>query len=423
MTQKIDAALEAPQGKPRLREMVKGKRVGLVVSDEFRAGLQELIAERMMKEIFAGQPQSLHVFIATGTHSPEIYASNLIPAIEKSAQVLGKRVPIRPNECDSGEHVYIGDTELGTPAEVWLAWLETEVRVYGHESKHHYMNGYSVIDKQLCPGLSSRRCVASTHKHALKDGLSAAGRNPHHTITERRENPFAEDNRAVRLLADRHLIVDGELKNVGPLPTFLLDMISTSTSIDWIMAGDPEWVSRHMVTAADNLAGVVLPKTKYVVISPGGPPACNALYGVQNCFDMALKFAIEDGGEALILAPCAGRPDLPEEVKGLAPDAKSKTLFWDNLVAWRSRSLGDWDGWVQDHFELYLWKTDRVLKLQKEKRVKLYLYSELPDEKVTPGGFIPVRDPNAWIAERAARHDGRVSAIDDGNKMLVIPEG
>ena len=37
MIQKIDAALEAPQGALRLRELVRGKKVGLVVSDEFRA--------------------------------------------------------------------------------------------------------------------------------------------------------------------------------------------------------------------------------------------------------------------------------------------------------------------------------------------------------------------------------------------------
>ncbi|MEJ2356142.1 MAG: hypothetical protein P8Y62_09650 [candidate division WOR-3 bacterium] len=70
---------------------------------------------------------------------------------------------------------------------------------------------------------------------------------------------------------------------------------------------------------------------------------------------------------------------------------------------------------------MYLWKTDRVLKLMLDQRIKLYLYSELPVEKIEPGGFIPVNDPNEWIAERAERNDGKIRLIDGGNKLLVIP--
>jgi hypothetical protein len=61
-------------------------------------------------------------------------------------------------------------------------------------------------------------------------------------------------------------------------------------------------------------------------------PCHRALYGTQNCFGMALKGGILDGGEALITAPLDGRPDLPEEVRGIAPDIKSKRLFYDSLV-------------------------------------------------------------------------------------------
>jgi nickel-dependent lactate racemase len=421
MVRRIDGALEKPVGTPRLREMVRGKRVGLVVSDEFRAGLQTLIADRMMREIVAGEPSALDVFIATGSHDSRVYAGNLIPAVHKSADALGRTVRILPNDCDGGEHIYLADTELGSPAEVHKEWLKTEVRVYGHEAKHHYMNGYSVFDKQLCPGLASRRTIAATHKHALLDQFSSGGRSPYHELESRRRNPFAEDNRSVRRIADSHLVVEGRARDVGELPTFLLDLVSTQRSIDWILSGDPETVSRQMTKAVDELAAHVVPRARYVVISPGGPPACNAMYGVQNCFDLALKFAIEPGGEALVLAPCLGRPELPEEVRGLAPDAKSKALFWDNLVKWLPRPLDEWRQWVNGNFELYLWKTDRMLKLLLDQRIRLSLYSELPDERVQAGGFVPVHEPDAWIRERAARGDGRALVIDEGNKVQVIP--
>lgn len=419
MKEKINNALKSPTGTPRLCKMSENKKVGLVISDEFRSGLQNFIAECMINEIVKGNPESLDVFIATGSHNPKVYAKNLITVIKKIAKDLNQEIRVLPNDCDSGEHVNLGQTNLGTNAEVYKEWLKTELRVYGHESKHHYMNGYSVADKQICPGLSSRHTIESTHKHALNHKLSAAGRIIYHEKESRRENPFAEDNRNVRMLADRHIIKDGELKTINPLPCFLLDMVSTKDNINWVMAGGIDIVSRFMTKAVDENAAFELQKTKYVVISPGGPPACNALYGVQNCFDIALKFAIKEGGEALILAPCEGRPELDKEVRGIAPDKKSKKLFWDNLVKLLPMPIEESTSWINNNFELYLWKTDRILKLQLEQNIKLYLYSKLPDNTVEQGGFIPVKDPDAWIAERAKRDDGKVRAIDYGNKLFV----
>lgn len=421
MKGKIEEAIKHPIDSLTVKDMVDGKKVGLVISDEFRFGLQELIVSVMMNEIFKGNPDSLDIFIANGTHDPKVYCKNIVAKIKKISKDIGREVKVIVNECDSDNYINLGKTPLGTDAEVSKEWLKTTFRIYGHESKYHYMNGYSVVDKQVCPGLCSRNTIASTHKHALKHNLSAAGRIIYHEDNARKENPFAEDNRDIRKLSERFILRDGKLTQEN-IPVFLLDMFSTKFSIEWIASGNPDKVSRKMTKAVDNLASFNLPRTKYVIISPGGPPACNALYGVQNSFDMALKYAIKEGGEALILAPCTGNPGQMEEVKGLATSEKSKALFWDNLVLLRKKTLAEATDWIDKNFELYLWKTDRVLKLMLQQKVKLYLYSELPAEKVKPGGFISVNDPNAWTAERAERKDGKLRVIDEGNKLLVIPE-
>jgi hypothetical protein len=134
---------------------------------------------------------------------------------------------------------------------------------------------------------------------------------------------------------------------------------------------------------------------------------------------MALKGAILDGGEALVVAPCTGREDVPEEVRGLAPDSNSKKLFWDNLAKLKDRTLEECLQFIDKNFELYLWKTDRVLKLMKENKVKIYLYGQLSPEKVKEGGFIPVENIQPWIDERIKRADGKFNVIDNGNKILV----
>ncbi|MBW1873661.1 MAG: hypothetical protein JRJ19_16455 [Deltaproteobacteria bacterium] len=54
-----------------------------------------------------------------------------------------------------------------------------------------------------------------------------------------------------------------------------------------------------MVKVVDRLMAFEVKRSKYVIISPGGPPASQALYGTQNAFDLALKGAIKKGGQAL----------------------------------------------------------------------------------------------------------------------------
>ncbi|RJO64952.1 MAG: DUF2088 domain-containing protein [Myxococcales bacterium] len=418
---KIDEALSRPVGRPRLAEMAAGKSVAIVISDEFRAGLQKHILDRMLVEAWKGGPSRLAVFVSTGSHAPEIYAKNIVPWFHESCQKHGIAAEIFANDCDKSEHVVLGRTSLGARVELMKDLLRFEVRAYGHESKHHYMNGYSIIDKQVVPGLASRKCIEENHKFALDSDHSLGGRSPWHHDPARRANPFAQGAADGRLMSERFQWRDGRLSET-PAETFNLEMISTKVSIDWIYSGDPDEGCRRMIVAADKLAAFALPKTRYAAISPGGPPACNAIYGVQNCFDMALKGALVEGGEALILAPCLGRPDLPPEVRGLAPDAKSKALFWDNLCRFLAMPLDQALDYIDKHFELYLWKTDRVLKLMRASNIKLYLYSELPPEIIEKGGFTPVKDPQAWIDERASRGDGQLRAINDGNKLLVVGE-
>jgi len=423
----IEEAFADPIDSPPLREIVGGKRVGIVMSAEFRAGQHEHIIRHLLREIAAGEPREVLVFVATGTHDPEFYAANvrgwIAAAAEQAAAGMQAGIDVTTvvNDCDAAdEHEYIDTTDGGTPVHIHRLLLSTDVRVYGHEAKHHYMNGYSCFDKQIAPGVAARVTTEHSHKKALDHRHSVAGRSPWQADAEAQFNPFGIESRDARWASERHFydLDAGELEQ-RDVTTFGLDMISSKEGVLWARAGNPDAVCRAMVKEADALAAFEAERTRYVVISPGGPPACNAVYGVQNCFDMALKGAIQNGGEALILAPCLGKEGLPDDVNGLAPDGKSKALFWDNLVRFADSPLEEAARFIDEHFELYLWKTDRVLKLMKENGVRLHLFSELAPEKVAPSGIIPVADPQAWIDERAARGDGKIRAIDKGNTLLV----
>jgi len=315
--------------------------------------------------------------------------------------------------------VEVGNTRRGTPVILDRAYLQGELRVFGHESKHHYMAGYSSIDKHVVPGVSARATIEANHKNSLSS-LSGPGRSPWHIDPARRDNPFSDDAAEARILADR--FVWNPEKNIleeRAAETFGLDMISKKDSVLACMAGDPNVINARMTDFADQFGMFEVEPTKYVLISPGGPPASQAVYGTQNCFDMAMKGALIPGGEACVLAPCEGRPDLPEDVKGLAPDGKSKKLFWDNLVRMKDWSLEDALRFADENFELYLWKTIKVLRLFKELDLHIGLHSTLPAERLTEAGFQSVPDVQAWIDERAARNDGKLRVIDQGNKIFV----
>jgi nickel-dependent lactate racemase len=417
----IREALEAPITGPRLRDMVAGRRVCVVVSDDFRAGLQVEIGRCLLAEIASSpvKPEKVWIVSATGSHNPDVYAKRILTALGEAAQKIGLPAELVWHDCDTSAFVEVGSTPLGSLLRVEKAYMQADVRVYGHESKHHYMAGYSCVDKQVVPGVSMRATIEQNHKNSL-DEDSRAGNISYHPDPRRQRNPFSADARAARNLLDGYVLADdGALVERG-VASFCVDMISEKDTILWIKAGQVEDVSKLMPAEADKVGAYEVQKQRYVLISPGGPPACQALYGTQNCFDLALLGAIKQGGEALILSPCNGRPDLPPDVSGIAPDRKAKELFYDCLVELLPKSLQECEEYIRDHFELYLWKTIRMIRLTKKYGLTLYLHSELPDDVVLKAGMTPVHDPQAWIDERAARGDGgRLLVIDNGNKLFV----
>jgi nickel-dependent lactate racemase len=414
----LKKALQQPAGRPSLRELAPDRRVAVIVSDEFRAGLQHEILDVLLDEIVPAKPASVTVFCATGTHKPEVYAKNAASWVREAEARLGVKLEFVAHDSEKSDFADLGTTTRGTRLKVDRKLLECDLRVHGHESKPHYFYGYSCIDKQICPGLSWGETVAQNHKWALDPG-SGPGRNAWHPNPERQDNPVSQDGREAREISERYVLSPGGEPVEGEVVTFGLDMVSAKPRVLWVRAGDPTMISQEMPPVVDRLMSFEVERSRYVIVSPGGPPASQALYGTQNSLDLALKGAVLEGGEALVIAPMEGRPDLPEEVRGLAPDERSKALFWDNLVRLLPRPLAEARKEIADHFELYLWKTDRVLRLLKEDRIGIAVYSQLPAEILKEGGFESAADIQGWIDERVSRGDGMFTVIDNGNKLCV----
>ena len=193
-------ALASPDGTPKLRELAAGRRVAIVSADEFRAGLQKEIIDALLGEVVAAKPESVSLLFATGSHNPAIYTRNLAPAAEELARRHGVNLRIHGHDCDKSPHREVGTSPMGSPVLIDELLLAADVRVYGHESKHHYMCGYSNIDKLVLPGVAARRSIEANHKRSL-DPDSRGGRACYHPDPKRPSNPFAEDAHDARLLS------------------------------------------------------------------------------------------------------------------------------------------------------------------------------------------------------------------------------
>ena len=421
----IDKALEttlaSPVGTKTLRELAPGKKVGVIIPDEFRAGPHRAILKAIAKQLEGVDYRSVTVLVSTGSHSPVYFTKNIKNWFQ---EIMGHlpNVSLHANDIENDEYVDLGTTERGTPVKVNKFLMETDLRIYCHEAKFHYMNGFSIIDKLLLPGMCAMETIELNHKISLDSDRCCAGRSPYVEDSKRQDNPMALDIMEARRTADKSALMNGSLKQEpeADVDVLGLDMVTTGDEILWVGAGEVETVNREMVKMVDQWAKFEVKKTKYVVISPGGPPSSTTVYSLQNCFDMALKGAIKEGGEALLIAPCEGKPDMPEDVRGLSPSIAQKGLFYDTLVKLKDRPYPEARKYIEDNFRLGFWKTNRILDLINVKNIKLYLYSTLPPEKLAPSGIIPVEDPQAWIDERVQRGDGDFNVIDGGNRLFIL---
>lgn len=404
-----------------IRETAANKVVAIIINDEFRSGLQKEILQSYLEILSGTSYRELRIFFATGTHDPKVYTSNLRAFAEKLTQDLNlKNVTLYANNCyTQSDYAYLGKTKRNTEVLIYRPLLECGLRLYGHEGKFHYMAGYSSMEKQILPGFSYFKTVESNHKLALDNIHSFAGRHPWQSDASRQNNPFSCDAKEARELSENFIIDEHGNLVKRKILTYGVEMVSSGDKILWIDSGAIEKIEPAMVQAVDEATRFEVKPAKYAVVSPGGPPASTNIYGVQNCFDMALKGSIMQGGEALIIAPCNGSPGQDTSFKGLATSEKSKKLFWDNLVKMRDWEINRITDWIDKNFELYLWKTDRVLKLMKEDKIKLYIYTQnLSAETLSAAGFHLCTDPQKWIEERIARNDGKFNVINNGNKIL-----
>jgi len=262
----LDAALDAPIGRPRLEELVEPTaRVTLVVSDatrdEPRGELVAAIRRRLPRARFT-------LAVATGTHGPAPLDQLGLPA-----DLLASA--INHDGHSDRDLVTLGTTPRGTPVTLHRCAVDTDLVIATGYIRPHYFAGFGAGVKAIFPGLGQATAIRINHQLKL-DPSSRAGAVD--------DNPCRLDlEDAVRLL---------------PSPTFLLN-----AHLAGAVAGDPITAFR---------AGVAQLRPFYTVRAPRAPTviASDALPVTATVYQAAKIAAaaaplVAPGGRLIVVAECA----------------------------------------------------------------------------------------------------------------------
>jgi nickel-dependent lactate racemase len=292
----MGALIDDPIDSQPLEEIISpGESVLVVVSDATRATAAGQVVNLLARRLVAlgVAPSDLRVIFATGIHRPVTAAEKtelLTPFITQRVRTLDH------DAGDGRQHVNLGTTGRGTPAEVNRALVEHSHVILTGAVNFHYFAGFTGGRKSVCPGLASARAVAATHLQAFD--FEAGGRRAGVGAGKLDGNAVHEEcERVAAEVAPSFLIntvVDGRGRAVR------------------LYAGD--WRTAHRAACAEFADTHALPvgeKRPLVVASCGGHPYDINVIQAHKALDMA-TYACAEGGSIVLVAECAegaGRAD------------------------------------------------------------------------------------------------------------------
>lgn len=290
-------ALANPIGSPRLRDLARGKRnAAVVVSDYTRPTPSGKLVPPILEELEEGgiRSENVSVVFAAGTHRPT--------TPDEMRSILGEqtyaRVHALSHDCDSPDHVYVGQTRLnGTPVWVNRVVAEADLKISVSSIEPHHNAGWSGSAKNILPGVSSRKTVMTHH---------AISTRPEVRIGVLEGNPFREDLEEATALVGLDFVVGA--------------ILGEKRKVSQVFAG--HWMEAHRagVRAADRLLSFYLPEAADIVVaSVGGAPRDGSLWQTEGKGLTRVPQAVRDGGVVVMVAECTegvGHPELADALLG-----------------------------------------------------------------------------------------------------------
>ena len=364
----------------RLAAFRPGEKVVIVTSDITRATGSEVFLPLLVERLLAIglRERDLQIVIALGIHRKQTE--------HEHRRILGPlfgRVAVHDHDCDDpGGLVYLGRTGNGIPVEINRRVAEADRVILTGTVGFHYFAGFGGGRKSVLPGVASRAACMASH-FAVLNPEPGSGRNPRATTGVLEGNP-----------------VHGAMVEACALlePDLLLNtVLAPDKRIIAAFAGD--WREAHEAGCrfyAEHFSYPLSKRADLVVVSCGGFPKDINFIQAHKSMEYGCQ-ALADGGVLVLLAQCR--------------DGYGHPTFF----SWfRHRDLAEFETALRSRYEIN--GQTAYATLQKARRFRVILVSDLPPEEVRTMGMTPAHDLDEALGLAA-------TLLPTNYKAYVIPEG
>lgn len=362
----IRAALDAPHGAPPLRELARGRRSAVIlVPGQDRVAAADVFLPLLLDDLHAaGLPdERIEIILATGTHTSHSKA--------EAERLLGadvvRRVRWRQHECEGGDGLApLGVTSRGTEIAFDRAATQADLVILTGRVIPHYFAGFGGGRKALLPGIAARSTIVQNHRLTL---APERGLHPAVRCASLRGNPVHEDMvEAARRVANT-FVLNTLLDERHRVVAAVAGELETAHNEGCRLAG--EWLCLRMDEPCDAL-----------VSSAGGWPCdCDYVQALKTAFNV--RDAVREGGALLWVA---------EATNGIRPSF----LQWTHVADDEALEAA-----VRARYDLS--GHNSILLRQLTRRLRVALFSALPDAQVAALGLTPVHslaEGLRWLDER-----------------------
>jgi nickel-dependent lactate racemase len=295
----LEAALDAPIGRPPLVELARGKRSAAIsVCDITRPAPNPITLPPILRRLEqAGiARQQITILIATGLHRPATAEEiRLIvgPEIAANYRILNHHARER------GEHTFVGTTPAGTPVYIDARFIAADLHITLGFIEQHLMLGFSGGRKLIAPGLAAEDTIKVLHSPKFM-------REPAAIEGSIQDNPLHAELLTIARMA-RH--------------DFMLDVaLARTREIAGVFAGDP--VAAH-AQGVEFVRQALLERLREpvdaVLTTAAGYPLDLTFYQAIKGITAA-QHIVKEGGRILLMAACeegAGAEEFVERMRDL----------------------------------------------------------------------------------------------------------
>ncbi len=378
----VRSALEAPIGRPPLRELARGKpSAAISVCDITRPVPNRLILPAILSDLEAAgiSREGVTILIATGLHRPATPG--------EIREVCGEEIAARyhivnHNARALAEHRHLGSTASGTPVYIDERFVSAALHITVGFIEPHLMLGFSGGRKLIVPGLAAQETIKVLHSPKFM-------RDPHACEGSIDQNPLHLELLEIARMVRHDFLVDvAPARGAGQRP------IAAVFSGDAVQAHREglRFVSQVMLETLDE------PVDAVITTSAGYPLDLTFYQAIKGI--TAASQIVKPGGKILLMAACAEGSG-GKEFTELLTEHHSDHKFMEHIL--HSPVVVD------------QWQLEKLGLVTRNAEV-IYHVPGLPAEY--HGSLWGKAYPTADAAVQAL-----TSALAPGSTIAVIPEG